>query len=261
MKFEMAERDSWWSIFLHEQYGMQDAVDRLLDWAWSPEKKDHISDEAVRLCGVALAWFLTTSNRFLRDRATKALVNLLTERIHVLQALVRQFLGVNDPYVLERLLAIAYGCSLRNTNDEAIGELAQDIYDWIFRNGEPPVHILSRGYARGIIEHALHRDIEFDVEVGKIRPPHQSEWLLDIPEPEEIEEYGKWWEGMPDDEWSRVAIHSSVTGFGDFARYVIGSPYGISKWLPLRLDEPHWRTPEERLAEFIDSLTLPLTEP
>ena len=68
----MAERDAWWSIFLHQQYEyeMHDAVDRLVDWAWSPEKKDHIADESIRLCGVALAWFLTTSHRFLRDRTT-----------------------------------------------------------------------------------------------------------------------------------------------------------------------------------------------
>ena len=111
LRLELAERDSWWSIFLSEQYSAHGAVDRLVDWAWSPEDKAHIADESVRLCGVALAWFLTTSNRFLRDRATKALVCLFTHRINVLRTVIQGFIGVNDPYVFERLMAVAYGCS------------------------------------------------------------------------------------------------------------------------------------------------------
>ena len=127
------------------------AVDRLVDWAWSPEDKAHIADESVRLCGVVLAWFLTTSNRFLRDRATKALVRLFTHRIKVLRTVIQGFIDVNDPYVFERLMAIAYGCSVRSEDTEAIGRLAADIYAWVFRDGHPPVHILARDYARGVI--------------------------------------------------------------------------------------------------------------
>jgi len=112
MNFELAERDAWWSIFLHYQYGEHGAVDRLVDWAWSSEDKSHINDEAIRLCGIALSWFLTTSNRYLRDSTTKALVSLLTNRIHVLRKIIHKFLNVNDPYVLERLFAVAYGCVL-----------------------------------------------------------------------------------------------------------------------------------------------------
>lgn len=37
MRFELAERDAWWSIFIHRQYGTHGAVDRLVDWAWSAE--------------------------------------------------------------------------------------------------------------------------------------------------------------------------------------------------------------------------------
>lgn len=55
---EMAERDAWWSIYLHEQYGASGAVDRLVEWAWSEEDKSHIEDESIRLCATALSWFL-----------------------------------------------------------------------------------------------------------------------------------------------------------------------------------------------------------
>ncbi len=129
----------------------------------SPEDKSHIDDEPIRLSGTALAWLLTTSHRYLRDGATKALVNLLTERIHVLEQIIHKFLDVNDPYVLERLLAVAYGCVMRSMDNNAIGELAQNIYEWIFKNGEPPPHILLRDYARGVIELALCRGIALNI--------------------------------------------------------------------------------------------------
>jgi hypothetical protein len=48
LRQELAERDAWWSVFLHYQYGNSDAVDRLVDWAWSPEDKSHIAEEPLR---------------------------------------------------------------------------------------------------------------------------------------------------------------------------------------------------------------------
>ena len=51
----------------------------------------HLEEEPVDLCATTLSWMLTTSNRFLRDRATKALVNLLTDRISAVTRLVERF--------------------------------------------------------------------------------------------------------------------------------------------------------------------------
>ena len=253
MKHGLAERDAIWSIFIFEQYGKYRAVDRLVDWAWSPEDKSHINDESIRLCGNALAWFLTTSQRYLRDKATKALVNLLTKRIHVLREIIYEFLDVNDPYVLERLLAVAYGCAMRSIDNNAIGELAQNIYDWIFRNGEPPPHILLRDYARGVIELALYRGSVLNIDIEKIRPPYKSEWLCKIPTKEELEKY-RWHEGMVEEELARARIYSSVM-HGDFASYVIGTnPYHFL-WSSHRLGEPRASTRKEMYEDFVDSLT------
>lgn len=185
---EMAKRDSWWSIFLHEQhvyYGAECAVGRLVDWAWKAEDKSRISDGSIRLAGIALSWFLTTSNRSLRDRATKALVSLLTDRLHVLQQLLDAFEEVNDPYVAERLYTVAYGCAMRSVDTAKVGELAQSVYNRIFRNAEPPPNILLRDYARGVVERALYLGLDLHVEPAKIRPPYKSAWPEDIPSAEE----------------------------------------------------------------------------
>jgi len=255
MRFEMADRDASWSIFVHKQFGAHGAVDRLIDWAWSRESKDHISAEAVRLCGTALTWFLTTSNRFARDRATKALVTLFTNRLQILREMMQQFHGVNDPYVLERLFAVAYGCVLRSSDKNAIAEIAQATYDWIFRDGQPPVHILLRDYARGIIEYALYQGLNLEIEENKIRPPYHSDWVT-IPTEEECESFqvenGSW--DSYDPRWSQNRIYHSMM-VDDFARYVIGTNHNWSEWLSLRLEEPPWRSSKEKLEAFIEALT------
>ena len=265
-KFEMADRDSWWSVFLHYQYETFEAVDRLVDWAWSSGDKSHIDDESIRLSATALAWFLTTSNRFLRDRATKALVNLLTPRIHVLIQVIPQFLDVNDLYVLERLFAVAYGCAMRSTNHTAITELAQNVYSWIFDKGEPTPHILLRDYARGVIEVALSHNDQLKIDVNLIKPPYKSEWLSHIPSDEDLKQYTaeaeenfKKYTPQNDSQFAKwrsiFAIKRSLSDSGDFARYIIGTNHNSFAWSSRLLNEPKRSTKKEVYEKFLQSLT------
>ncbi len=238
-RLPMAERDAWWSIFLHRQCGNRTTVDRLVDWAWSTEDKSHVLDESVRLCGTTLIWFLTTSNRYLRDRATKALVALFTPWIGDLRKLMPKFLDVDDPYVTERLLAAAYGCAMRSSDNKAVAGLAQDVYGWIFGDGTPPPHILLRDYARGVIEIALHRKLLVDIDLKKIRPPYKSEWLEKNPTEDTMEVFRKIEDGAPRRERSRWRLYDSVMGYGDFARYIIGTNHSQGNWSSQRLGEPN----------------------
>ncbi len=253
-KGSMAKRDEWWSTFLHRQYSGYDAsaVRRLVDWGWSLSDKSHISDESVRLCGVALSWFLTSSNRFLRDSSTKALVCLFTSRVPVLRQLLHQFQSVNDSYVLERLYALAYGCALRSTERNEIGPLAADVYEQVFRNGSPPVHILLRDYARGVIELALQLDIDLPIELNRIRPPYRSTWPVDIPAKDEVDVWAKKLSGSDE---VRTRIYSSVLEWGDFASYVIGTNGGYFDWTSRTISEASKPTNKESYHRFKDSLT------
>jgi hypothetical protein len=246
MRFEMAERDAWWSVFLHKQYryGEGNSINRLINWAWSPNDKSHIDDESIWLSATALSWLLTTSNRYLRDRATKALVSLLTPRINVLRILIDRFLDVNDPYVLERIFSVAYGCAMRSDDHDSVALLASDVYQWIFEDGEPPLHITLRDYARGVIEKAIHNGSELDIDVTKIRPPYKSDWPTDIPSKEDVES---------NKEWRDTSIYHSVMGWGDFSRYVIGTNTPMFEWTSRRLGEPP--TPKEQYDAFVASLT------
>jgi len=181
-KFPMPKRDSWWSTFLHYQYGERGTVDRLIEWGWSNQDKKHISDEAIKLSSIALIWFLTTSNRFLRDKATKALVSILTERLNVLVDLLELFKGTDDPYLIERLYAVAYGCVMRNNSDK---KGIKKIADWFlinfFKKNDVVAHILMRDYARGTVEVAIRYGVVNKAEYQIVIPSYGSKWPKKIP--------------------------------------------------------------------------------
>ena len=131
----MPDRDAWWSTFLHWAWGTHGAVDRLVDWASGVSRDSEIDAGTVDLCALTLAWMLTTSNRFLRDRATKALVCLLTGRLDAMARLVDRFADVDDPYVAERVYAVAYGVAMRSHDPMEVGELASLVYERVFASG------------------------------------------------------------------------------------------------------------------------------
>lgn len=254
----MPDRDAWWSLYLHHAWGMHSAVDKLVDWASSLSPNTAIDEETVELCAITLSWMLTTSNRFLRDRATKAMVNLLTGRLNAAVRLVEQFADVDDPYVSERVYAVAYGVAMRCHDPVAVGNLAQVVYDLVFALSGPPAHILLRDYARGVVERALFLGAKIDVIPERIRPPYKSTWPT-IPSEEEIKSLmPDWSKGSHDSgelEWAQNHIGSSVMG-GDFARYVIGTNSSSTSrcWLSLTIDEPAWNPPprpEDQLRTLV----------
>ena len=251
----MPERDSWWSVYLHQAYGRHGAVDRLVDWASSLGPSTPVEDEAADLCAIALSWMLTTSNRFLRDRATTALVSLLTGRMAAVVRLVERFADVDDPYVAERVYGVAYGVAMRSHDPAAVGTLATCVYEKVFTSQSPPPHILLRDYARGVVERALYLESKIDVLRERIRPPYKSTWPK-IPTEKDIKALRpNWSRGSHDSgelEWARNQIGSSVMG-DDFARYVIGTNSSHIDWLSLRLEDPPWKPPP-RAKDLLRSL-------
>ena len=253
----MPGRDAWWSTYLFEAWSWgESAVHRLIQWAWEISQKAEPDDETVELCAVTLAWMLTTSHRFVRDRATKALVNLLTGRLPTARRVVERFADVDDPYVAERIYAVAYGVAMRSRDSVGVSKLAQLVYDNAFASGTPPPHLLLRDYARGVIERAVHMGADLDVDLEMVRPPYLSEWPP-IPSEAEVQGLIEGPESTNSGNQSRRrgwdSIEYSVM-HGDFAIYIIGtnSPHLSNHWLSVTLDEEPWRSGEER-TEYLSS--------
>ena len=244
----LPERDAWWSVFLHYAWEQQgSAARRLVNWAWREDSADGLDDEGIDLTATALGWTLTSSHRYLRDRATKALVSLLTGRLDAVERMIERFADVDDPYVTERIYAVACGCALRSHDVGAVVGLAQAVYDRVFRDGSPPPHVLLRDYARIVVERGLYLDPgALDLNLGLTRPPYRSEWPR-IPKPEEVErlKYAKAEVAAGEDAYRpQNRIHGSVFD-DDFGHYVIGSRLS---WLSVRLDEPTWTSSADELT-------------
>ncbi len=257
LRYSMADRDAWWSTFLHSTWGGHGAVDRIVDWAWSVEVDQEIEDESVDLCSTVLAWFFTTSNRFLRDRATKALANLLTNRLKVASRIVERFHEVDDPYVTDRVFGSVYGAVLRSSESSDLGSVAQLVFDIVFKEGRPPPNILLRDYARGIVEQALLRGLQVEGDMNRILPPYKSDWPH-IPTKKEISPYtADWSKGSYDSgslDWSRNMIATSVF-HDDFSHYVIGEHSLRGNWISTRLGKPRWKSTKIKLSELVKRFT------
>lgn len=241
-RFSMADRDAWWTQFIHKMYpGYPDevsAIRRMIDWAWSEDKRESISDESIRLMSQTMIWFLTSCNRTLRDSATKAIICLLQERINVLMQLIKTFEKVNDPYVLQRIYAIAYGCAVRTSNTETLKPLGELIFQTVFNNENVVPDILLRDYAKGIIEFAVFKGHKFDFDLEKIQPPFKSNLPATFPTNDETDKFKFNYEDkdFKKHQWSQNSILSSMvteygrgtSSYGDFGRYTFQS--GLSDW-------------------------------
>ena len=256
----MPNRDAWWSTYLHSAWEYDDGpVHRLVDWASAISGEEELEDDVIDLTVISLAWMLTTSNRFLRDKATKALVSLLTNRIEATRRMIYRFDDVDDPYVRERIYAVAYGVAMRSYDVDKVKRLGLAVFDNIFASGNTPPHILLRDYARGIFERALYLNPTIDINPRLIRPPYNSDWP-DIPSEHEIDRLTPHWRDTEGKwgtlEWARNRIRWSVME-DDFSLYVIGtnSSSRSNRWLERQHDEERWQSPDKRLEILVENMT------
>ncbi|MGD1278443.1 MAG: hypothetical protein ABR964_14625 [Tepidisphaeraceae bacterium] len=179
----MAERDAVWSTFIHGGYlwGSTVRISRLIRWCWHSPSVESINPETAELVGITLAWFLTSSNRFVRDRATKALAHLFSGHLAVARRILHQFYGVNDPYVLERLLCASYGAILRANDQQPALALARDVCDNILAKPEVIPHALIRHYASCIVEFAASQSGDGQLAGCRLAPQYKSKWPRRLP--------------------------------------------------------------------------------
>lgn len=216
-----------------------------------------LDEPAVELCAITLTWLFACPNRPLRDRATKSLANLLTGRLAVAGRLIERFADVDDLYVAERLYAAVYGAVLRSHDRAEVGQLATRVYASVFAGQAPPVHLLLRDYARGIIERALYLGAELAIVAAHIRPPYRSIWPV-IPTTEKLDQLfpdsPARWQDDDGGAWAHARIKGSVMA-DDFGRYVIDPK--LDDWLSVPLRESTWVKPKDKqelLREFVQQL-------
>jgi hypothetical protein len=224
-------RDASWTIEINERSAMsrRGFLHTLLSWVEGVDRK-LVSDDQAILVATMLCWLFSTSNCGFRDRATRATIRLLEGRGDATNAVLRRFASVNDPYVAERVYAVAAGVSMRSPSHADLEALALTVYDEVFADRVAYPHILLRDYARTVLEVALARDcLPRSIDTGSFRPPYGST-LPRIWSEKQMERF--------DDDYDYYTILSSICpaemmSYGDFGRYVMGSKLSYFTTIPL----------------------------
>lgn len=183
----MEERDVSWTEYVRSIYDVLESDLKTFEKICNDSSllsKDR--EDTLRLYAVYIMWILTSTVRSLRDKATKSLYIYARSFPRIFFDLVQKSLGINDPYVSERMLAATYGVSMaehynfkdKSFSDEILPLFGETLYNLMFRNGAPhsTTHILSRDYSRKTIEIALiyHPNLLSDVEKSRIVPPFKD---------------------------------------------------------------------------------------
>lgn len=231
MRWKMAERDYRWSTVLRYISGdYENPVETLITWAREDVGNTKLDAESKFLTGIVLGWFTTCMDRRIRDYASKGLVALVRDDVDLMIKLIEKFDGVDDPYVMERIYAAAYGCALLSVNTNKLPALAKSVYKHIF-NVESEVYpnAMVRDYAKGVIEYTLTKYPDLQMGDKPFVPPYKSLFTETFPTDEEIKAYskkdkdGKWLTPGIDAILESMVTEHGYSIYGDFGRYVFQS--------------------------------------
>ena len=216
-------RDHLWTTYINGLANKEERLFQLIIYFDEGNLLNGLSKPNTELLLILFTWLLTASNRMLRDKASKASIELLKRNFSLCKPLLQRFENVNDPYVLQRLFGIIFGACVKRIESatETYRELAEYIYNFIFNQESVYPDILLRDYARLILERWIYEmpdDYDF-IDVSKLIPPYHSQ---EIPHVERQEYYNSEVinSGFNSIDFSMRINHSECPGmYGDFGRY------------------------------------------
>ncbi len=226
-RYHMNRRDLLWTIVIND-FDENNRMISLAHYIEAGNTLDGLSDNKAYLLLVTYAWMLSSSNRNLRDKVSKAMIEILKEHFSVSKRLLELFKDVDDPYIIQRLYGIVFGAVMKrkSENKSAFKDLAQWVYKEVFDKEMVYPDILLRDYARLIVERfsiEYPDDLE-SMTLEKIKPPYKSEPIPIVEEvdygAEEYRESGLW------PLLFSMNFDMKVKGvgmYGDFGRYVFQS--------------------------------------
>ena len=220
-RLRMPDHDEYFGFpTYHELSDDTSAGAVLARWASKGPYPDY-DPEVIELAAIPLMWLLLSPNRFMRDWVTKALVELLRGHIAVTERLVVRFWPIDDPYVVQRVLVIAYGALMRSDTSQRddAKKLIARVRKLVFTKPVSADEILL-DTARGIVEWGVSNGVTAKSQLKSTRRPYGLKPPGPVPSEEKLEEKYGWREGQPDEERYSTILHS-LLGLGDFGRYVV----------------------------------------
>ena len=174
-KLALAVRDSYWTQWINiprqEEFRQ---IDRIISWS-SSISSGYVDEKHIELASIVLVWSLSTSDNKLRDQATKALTSVFLKHANSFNLVFENMKDCNDPYIIERMYAAAFGACCLDPSKSRLFEYSQLVYDVVFASGKPPIALLTRDYALGIIEIAKYKEsINPLIDLNKCYHPFSS---------------------------------------------------------------------------------------
>lgn len=234
----MPERDVLIADYLI-RHMVEGPIETLLDWA-AEARTDLAEPERVRLALLVIAWVTASSNRIVRDNASKTLTAVLSRSPRLMGDLIDAFSGVDDAYVRERIHAAVLATATHAEGEpEALRRAAVAAWRDIFARSPVERHAFIRHHARGLIELAAARGVlAEEIELQEARPPYASAPIQNWPEATDLSAFTE----------TASSIVSSVLGYyddeeerfstpGDFGNYTM-STLGHSFYAEVRSELP-----------------------
>ena len=220
--YKLNKRDYLWTVYINKM--TRDEDNRIVQLIQMYDKGGNLettNEKQIELLLTLFGWILSSSNRWLRDYTSKAMIEILKEHFHLCQILLEKFKNVNDPYIIQRLYGVVFGACCKRTDGRGFQALAERVYREVFDQEKVYPDILLRDYARLIIELFLYENPKYIGEIvrEKIVPPYSSD---PIPEIEDQHYLENDYNGAMF--WLMHSMRFEGMGmYGDFGRYVFQS--------------------------------------
>ena len=222
LNLDLSELDIRWTFSINTLF---DRNDKQFIFSYSNENIDDICEQGdnEKLSFLTyLSWLLASSYPVIRDRATRVITHILKSNNHLTIKLITKFINVKDLYVLERLFCAIYGVVLKSKDREFIKDIAEFTYENIFKNGNPPLHIHLRQYARLIVERAHYLDLIDSAKYTSSKPMYNSTNNLKAITDEKIKKEIGSSIGTENMLYSTGIIGNGSGIESDFYRYILG---------------------------------------
>ena len=251
-KWSLPERDSIWTWWVNQEaLDEHSQIERIVSWAL--DLLDRPADiEHLKLASIVLTWCLSSSYMTLRDRATKALTTIFLSESSVFKFVAQQTYDCDDPYVIERLYAAAFGACCLDPAPDRLSSYSKLIYDLVFSNGKPPVGLLARDYALGVIELAEAKGaLSKKVYLSNCYHPFSSEPPTFNLKEQEVKKIAERAGG-------KRIFRSASSEIGDYGKYSI--PGRVRNFLTAPVGEPRPLTDNELKEQFLADVIEPFQE-
>ena len=222
LRYKLNKRDYLWTIYINKLTRDEDnRIVQHIQMYDKGEKLETTNEKQIELLLTLFGWVLSSSNRWLRDYTSKAMIEILKEHFHLCQIILEKFKNVNDPYIIQRLYGVVFGACCKSKNERGFQILAEYVYQVVFDQEKVYPDILLRDYARLIIERFFYENPKYTGVIvrDKIVPPYNSD---PIPEMEDQHYLDNEYNGAMF--WLMHSMRFEGMGmYGDFGRYVFQS--------------------------------------